>query len=108
MKYYKVKETGAHAYYTIVDEKCDLSFFYNNKIDFRNSIEISYFINDENHHKSIHVKSLELEKELKTKHVFMVHIVENDFEIRFSGAELWVFSLSKEKAEKIFNLLDLN
>jgi len=108
MKYYKVKETGAHAYHTIVDEKCDLSFFYNNKIDFKNSIEISYFINDENHHKSIHVKSLALEKELKTRHVFMVHIIEKDFEIRFSGSELWVFSFSKDKAKKIYISLKLN
>jgi hypothetical protein len=108
MKYYRVKETGAHAYYTTVDEKCDLSFFYNNKIDFENSIEISYFINDENYHKSEHIKSLELEKELKTKNVFMVQVIEKDYEIRFSGGELWVFSFSKEKAEKIFNLFDLN
>ena len=49
-----------------------------------------------------------LEKEFKTKDVFMVQIKENDFEIRFSGAELWVFSLSKEKTEKIFNLLDID
>jgi hypothetical protein len=107
MKYYKVKETGAHAYHTIVDEKCDLSFFYNNKIDFKNSIEISYFTNDENHHKSKHVKYLELEKELKTQHVFMLQVIEKDFEIRFSGSELWVFSRSKEKAKKIYNLLEL-
>ena len=107
MKYYKVKETGAHAYYTIVDERCDLSFFYNNKIDFRNSIEISYFIDDKNHHKSKHVKALKLEKELKTKNVFMVHVIEKDFEIKFSGAELWVFSFSKEKADMIFKLLNL-
>jgi hypothetical protein len=107
MEYYRIKETGAHAYYTVVDEKCELSFFYN-KIDFKNSIEISYFINDKRYHKSKHVKILELEKELKTKNVFMVQVKEKDYEIRFSGAELWVFSLSREKAEKIFNLLDLH
>jgi hypothetical protein len=107
MEYYRVKETGAHAYYTIVDEKCDLSFFYNNKIDFRNSIEIAYFINNENHHKYKQIKSLELEKELKRKNVFMVQVTEKDFEIKFSGAELWVFSFSKEKAKNIYNLLEL-
>ena len=75
MEYYRVKETGAHAYYTVVNEKCDLSFFYN-KIDFKDSIEISYFINDKRYHKSKHVKILELEKELKTKNVFMVQVTE--------------------------------
>ena len=37
----------------------------------------------------------------------MVQALEKDYEIKFSGAELWVFSFSKEKAEKIFNLLNL-
>tara|TARA_B100000795_G_C22493965_1_gene321362 strand:- start:214 stop:330 length:117 start_codon:yes stop_codon:yes gene_type:complete len=37
----------------------------------------------------------------------MVQALEKDYEIKFSRAELWVFSFSKEKAEKIFNLLNL-
>ena len=107
MKYYRVKETGAHAYYTIVDEKCDLSFFYKTKLDCINKINISYFINKREDHESKYVRYSELEKELKLRNIFMVQIIEKDYEIRFSGGELWVFSFSKEKSEMISKLLKL-
>lgn len=107
MEYYIVKETGAHAFYTIVDENCDLSFFYKKELYLKNEIEISFFINNRKDHESKYVKYPELEKELRTKDIFFVQAIEKDYEIRFSGGELWVFSFSKEKAEKIFNVIDV-
>ena len=106
MDYYIVK-TGAHAFYTIVDENCDLSFFYKNNLYLKNEIEISFFINERKDHESEYINYSELEDALKTKDIFMVQALEKDYEIRFSGAELWVFSFSKEKAENIFKLLNL-
>jgi len=38
----------------------------------------------------------------------MLQAIEKDYEIRFSGGELWVFSFSKEKAERIFKLFDID
>jgi phosphorylcholine metabolism protein LicD len=107
MEYYIVKESGAHVFYTIVNENCDLSFFYKNNLYLKNEIEISFFVNERKDHKSEYVSYLHLEDALKTKDIFMVQSIEKDYEIRFSGGELWVFSFSKEKAEKIFNLLDI-
>ena len=108
MDYFIVKETGAHAFYTIVNENCDLAFFYRNNLYLKNEIEISFFINERKDHKSEYVSYSQLEDALKIKDVFMVQAIEKDYEIRFSGAELWVFSFSKDKANQIFNLLDLN
>ena len=108
MKYYIVKETGAHAFYTTVNENCDLAFFYKKNLYLKNEIEISFFINQRLEYESEYVSYTELEEALKTKDIFMVQAIERDYEIRFSGGELWVFSFSKEKANHIFNLLGLN
>ena len=105
MDYYIVKETGAHAFYTVVNENCDLSFFYKNNLYLKNEIEISFFINGRKDHKSEYVSYLELEDVLKTKDIFMAQAIEEEFEILFSGGELWAYSFSKENAKKIFNLL---
>tara|TARA_B110000914_G_C15208740_1_gene329630 strand:- start:128 stop:454 length:327 start_codon:yes stop_codon:yes gene_type:complete len=108
MEYYKVKETGAHAFHGVVNENCDLSFFYTKNLYLSNLIEISYFINTRKDTKSKILKYSELEKELKNKHIIMVEVIEKDYSIRFLGAEVWVYSFSRVKARNIYKLLDLN
>jgi hypothetical protein len=108
MDYYIVKETGAHAFYKIVNENCDLAFFYKNNLHLKNKIEISFFINERKDHESEYVNYSELENALKTKDIFMIQAIEKDYEIRFSGAEFWVFSFLKEQAESIFQLFEIN
>jgi hypothetical protein len=108
MEYYVVKETGAHCYHTIVDENCDLSFFYNSNLELRSKIKISFYTDKNKNHNSKFVDYSDFLSELKTKDIFMIQTNETDFEISFSGAELYVFSFSKEKAENIFKLLIQN
>lgn len=108
MKYYKVKETGAHAYYKIIDEESDLSFLYTKDINLENPVKISYFVNNKKSHKCMTINYSTLKKELVSKNIFMFESKEKEYAIRFSGAEFWVFSFSKEKAESIFKLFDIN
>jgi CO dehydrogenase nickel-insertion accessory protein CooC1 len=108
MEHYIVKETGAYCYHTIVDENCDLSFLYQSNLKLKGKIEISFFTDKNKNHESKFVDYADLENELKTKDVFMIQTNEKDFEISFSGAEIHIYSNSKEKAEKIFKLLIQN
>ena len=94
MDYYIVKETGAHAFQTTVNENCDLSFFYKNNLYLKNEIEISFFINERKDHKSEYVSYLQLEDALKIKDIFMLQVIEKDYEIRFAKeihSIEWVF-----------------
>tara|TARA_B100000780_G_C20942587_1_gene375922 strand:+ start:104 stop:415 length:312 start_codon:yes stop_codon:yes gene_type:complete len=103
-----VKETGAHAYYKIIDEESDLSFLYTKDINLENQVKISYFVNNKKRHKCMTINYSTLKKELVSKNIFMFESKEKEYAIRFSGAEFWVFSFSKEKAESIFKLFDIN
>lgn len=106
-KYYIDKETGAHTYYTILDEEADYSFLLNDKVFKTESfLHIIYILNNKYLEKEI--KYSELSDMLKNKDVIVVIGETDNYTVRVSAGELWVHSNSKQLSYEIFNLLKHN
>ena len=98
MRFYKVKETGAYAFHSILEEWDDLSFTYKAKLNIKKKV---YVLFDLNKTKEEYISYSKLEQYLITKEIIAISIYGEDYEIRIAGAELYVFSFEEEKVKDI-------
>ena len=104
MRFYKVKETGAYAFHSILEEWDDLSFTYKAKLNIKKKV---YVLFDLDKTKEEYIAYSKLEKYLKTKEIIAISIYGNDYEIRIAGAELYIFSFKIEKVKDLVKLLEI-
>lgn len=104
MRFYKVKETGAYAFHTILEEWDDLSFTYKSNLNVKKQVYILYNFNKT---KEEYIAYSKLEKYIKTKEVIAISIYGEDYEIRIAGAELYIFSFVEEKVQDLIKCLDI-
>ena len=104
MRFYKVKETGAYAFHIILNEWDDLSFTYKSKLDIKKKVYILY---DLDKTKEEYILYSKLEKYVKSKHVIAISIYGDDYEIRITGPELYIFSFKEEKVNDLVKCLGI-
>ena len=104
MRFYKVKETGAYAFHTILEEWDDLSFTYKSNLNVKKQVYILYCLNKT---KEEYIAYSKLEKYIKTKEVIAISIYGEDYEIRIAGAELYIFSFKIEKVKDLVKTLKI-
>tara|TARA_B100001250_G_scaffold349034_1_gene320004 strand:+ start:57 stop:392 length:336 start_codon:yes stop_codon:yes gene_type:complete len=111
MRFYKVNETGAYAFHTILEEWDDLSFTYKSNLNIKNKVYVLY---DLDKTKEEYITYSKLEKYIKTKEVIAISIYGEDYEIRIAGPELYIFSFVEEKVKdlvkhlRIFSVINQN
>ena len=104
MRFYKVKETGAYAFHTILEEWDDLSFTYKSNLNVKKQVYILYGLNKT---KEEYIAYSKLEKYIKTKEIIAISIYGEDYEIRIAGAELYIFSFKIEKVKDLVKTLKI-
>ena len=104
MRFYKVKETGAYAFHTILEEWDDLSFTYKSNLNVKKQVYILYGLNKT---KEEYIAYSKLEKYIKTKEVIAISIYGEDYEIRIAGPELYIFSFKIEKVKDLVKTLKI-
>ena len=104
MRFYTVKETGAYAFHTILEEWDDLSFIYKSKLSITKSVYVVY---DLNQTKEEYISYSKLEKYIKDKEVIIISVFGEDYEIRIAGPELYIFSFEKEKVKDLVKILKI-
>lgn len=107
---YKDDRTGMEVVYSFVKENEDLSFFYRCGLFTDSDIFfVSYFVEDKNidfpTYDTKELKITDLKEFLASENVFSIDVERDKFLVRFSGAELWVFSKSKSYSKNIFKTL---
>ena len=104
MRFYKVKETGAYAFHTILEEWDDLSFTYKSKLNIKKKVYVLY---DLDKTKEEYITYSKLEQYIKTKEVIAISIYGEDYEIRVAGPELYIFSFKEEKVNDLVKFLGI-
>ena len=102
MKFYNVKETGAYAFHTILEEWDDLSFTYKSKLNVKKKVYVLYGLKKPN---EVYISYQELEKYIKAKEIIAISIYGDDYEIRVAGAELYIFSFVEEKVKALVKII---
>ena len=104
MRFYKVKETGAYAFHTILDQWDDLSFTYKSKLKIKKKV---YILFDLKKTKEEYISYQKLENYIKSKDIIAICIYGDDYEIRVAGPELYIFSFKEKKVKKLVKELNV-
>ena len=111
MNIYKFKNNPEYCCWTDdVDEMETLHFLVKAKLEIKNEIEVGYAVNNDiSNFKEIKVTYSNLEETINKFDIYELYIIEEDYSISLVFGELYVYSLSEEKAKSIYaqlNMLD--